>query len=138
MLIPNRRARANLHLRGAAIETTHAQLPQIIVQAGVIGVAEEWLGVGADSPRIQEGDDSDLVVPTDRGDDCGDLRVSESCVDVADTILRGSTQLAGGGILDGLESQVTKPAHSLFVNVRESARGRETWRQYSDFHATRS
>src|SRR5699024_1618656 len=91
----------------------------------VVAVAEEGLRVRRDELRVEEGDDGDLVVATQGGEDRVDLRVGERRHDVTRPVLGEGLELAGGGVLDGLQSELlTEPAHGLLVNLRTESGGR--------------
>lgn len=71
------RARAEVHLRRAAVEAGDTVGPQPRERVGVVAVTQERLRIGLDQGRVQMPDDRDLVLADDRGQHGTDLRVAD-------------------------------------------------------------
>jgi hypothetical protein len=66
-----------MHHRGQTVESGDAVRPEPVQQVGVVGIAEERLGIGQERLRIQVPQHGDLIVTADRGEDGADVRIGE-------------------------------------------------------------
>ena len=85
-----------------AVEAGDPVAPQPVQEVGVVAVAEEGLGVGADQVRVEVRHHRDLVLAADRRQHRPDLGIAEGRVEVGGAVPRGRSR--------GVGSWGTRPA----------------------------
>ena len=76
------RAWTKVNLRRAAVEAGDSEVPEHVVEVGVVTVTEEWLRIGGKHLAVDVWDDSDLIIPAEGCQDSANCRVGKSCGDV--------------------------------------------------------
>jgi len=132
-------SRAEVNLGGAAVEAGDAFVPQPVQHVGVVAIAEERLGVGADDLAVQVRNNRDLVLAPHRGQHCSDLRVTERGIQVQCPISRRRSQAPSRRVLNRLQAgDLRQPFHGLLMYVGRDSRRRERRRQDRDLVAGNS
>ena len=127
------RPRAEMHLRGSAVETRDAVPPQPVQDVRVVAVAEERLRIRLRELRIEMRGDQDLVVAADGREDRPDRRVGEGLVHVGGARFGTRAELPRRRVLDRHESgERGQPAHRLLVDRGRDRGRREGRREHRD------
>lgn len=86
------RSWTEMHLGRAAVIAGDTCAPEQVVQVGVVAVPEERFRVRGENLGIDLRDDSDLVIPADRGEDRPNRLIGEGLCDVGCASLGTGTQ----------------------------------------------
>jgi hypothetical protein len=97
--------------------------PEPVQEVGVVGVAEEGLGIGPERLRIQMPQHGDLVVAADGGEHGPDARIGVGGHEVGGPF-GGRRVAAGGGVFDRLQIEdLAEAPQALLVHGGEVGRG---------------
>src|SRR5665213_2985161 len=117
--------------RRAPVVAPDAEVPEVVQEIGVVGVAKEGLRVRNNLFGVKVREHGDLVGATDDREQSLDVGVREGGVQITGAFLRCCTYLTSRWKLHWYETKlVAQHAHPDFVNLGEDARARPRRRDH--------